>query len=104
MATDIDAAGRPTGSAVGRRVYSDACRYQRPKRFDAFIRWCEKWTHMTADTDVRPGSDGGGDDTVVGSIDAAGSAEETYVIADISADDAWLSMPAAEAPTLIRWR
>lgn len=72
-------------------------------RSDAFIRRYEKWTHMAADTDVRPGGDAGGDDTVVGSIDGA-AAEETFVIADISVDGAWLSMPAAEAPTLIQWR
>ncbi|MFC4987762.1 MULTISPECIES: DUF7556 family protein [Saliphagus] len=58
---------------------------------------------MPPDTGVRPGGDAGEDDTVVGSIDTA-AAEETFVIADISADGAWLSMPAAEAPTLLRWR
>ncbi|SDR28371.1 DUF7556 family protein [Natronobacterium texcoconense] len=42
-------------------------------------------------------------DTVVGSIDTADSSEE-YVIADISADDAWLSMQADDAPTLPAWR
>ena len=43
------------------------------------------------------------DDTIVSSIDSAGSSE-TYVIADISADGAWLSMEADAAPTLPDWR
>ncbi|MCU4925900.1 hypothetical protein OB905_07870 [Halobacteria archaeon AArc-dxtr1] len=43
------------------------------------------------------------DDTIVGTIDAAGSSEE-YVIADISADGAWLSMGAVDAPSLSDWR
>ncbi|ADD05562.1 uncharacterized protein Nmag_1991 [Natrialba magadii ATCC 43099] len=43
------------------------------------------------------------DETVVGSIDSTDSSDE-YVIADISADDAWLSMRADEAMTLPAWR
>ena len=43
------------------------------------------------------------DDTIVSSVDSAGSSE-TYVIADISADGAWLSMHAEDAPTLPAWR
>ncbi|WP_165875240.1 DUF7556 family protein [Natrarchaeobius chitinivorans] len=44
-------------------------------------------------------------DTIVGSIDSAGSSDvDEYVIADISADDAWLSMQAEAAPTLTAWR
>lgn len=43
------------------------------------------------------------DETVVGSIDPASVGDE-YVIADISADDAWLSMSADDAPTLPAWR
>lgn len=39
------------------------------------------------------------DATVVGSIDATESSEE-FIIADITVDDAWLSMDADEAPTL----
>ncbi|WP_265109499.1 DUF7556 family protein [Halosolutus halophilus] len=39
------------------------------------------------------------DDTIVGSIDSTESSDE-YVIADISADGAWLSMEADAAPTL----
>lgn len=42
-------------------------------------------------------------DTVVGSIDTTESSDE-YVIADISADGAWLSMEADAAPTLPAWR
>ncbi|USZ70528.1 DUF7556 family protein [Natronosalvus halobius] len=43
------------------------------------------------------------DDTVLGSIDSDGRRDE-YVIADISVDDAWLSMGADDAPTLSTWR
>ncbi|ELZ06707.1 DUF7556 family protein [Natrialba aegyptia] len=43
------------------------------------------------------------DETVVGSIDSTDSSDE-FVIADISADDAWLSMRAEEAMTLPAWR
>ncbi|EMA29342.1 DUF7556 family protein [Halobiforma nitratireducens] len=42
-------------------------------------------------------------DTVVGSIDSTDSSDE-YVIADISADGAWLSMEADDAPALRAWR
>lgn len=43
------------------------------------------------------------DDTIVGSVDATGTTEE-FVIADISADGAWLSMTADAAPMLPFWR
>ncbi|MFP8954650.1 hypothetical protein ACLI4Z_17035 [Natrialbaceae archaeon A-arb3/5] len=44
-------------------------------------------------------------ETIVGSIDASeSSASDEYVIADISADGAWLSMEADDAPTLPAWR
>ncbi|WP_254521850.1 DUF7556 family protein [Natrinema caseinilyticum] len=43
------------------------------------------------------------DDTIVGSIDSTAASDE-YVIADISADGAWLSMQADDAPTLPAWR
>ncbi|ELY55109.1 DUF7556 family protein [Natronolimnohabitans innermongolicus] len=42
-------------------------------------------------------------DTIVGSIDSSDSSTN-YVIADISADGAWLSMQATDAPTLTAWR
>lgn len=42
-------------------------------------------------------------DTVVASIDPDTAGDE-YVIADISTDDAWLSMAADSAPTLTSWR
>ena len=42
-------------------------------------------------------------DTIVGTIDSDGRSNE-YVIADISADGAWLSMAAEEAATLPAWR
>ncbi|AFZ72644.1 DUF7556 family protein [Natronobacterium gregoryi] len=42
-------------------------------------------------------------ETVVGSIDTVDSSDE-YVIADISADDAWISMQADDASTLRAWR
>ncbi|WP_255169324.1 DUF7556 family protein [Natrononativus amylolyticus] len=40
--------------------------------------------------------------TVVSSIDSDGHSE-AYIIADIAADDAWLSMHADDAPTLSAW-
>jgi hypothetical protein len=40
-----------------------------------------------------------GDETVVGSVDPTESGDR-YVVADISTDDAWLSMRADDAPTL----
>jgi len=44
-------------------------------------------------------------ETIVGSIDPSdSSATDAYVIADISADGAWLSMEADAAPTLPDWR
>ncbi|SEH17519.1 hypothetical protein SAMN04487967_3227 [Natronorubrum sediminis] len=43
------------------------------------------------------------DETVVGSIDSSDSSTD-YVIADISADGAWLSMQADDAPSLPAWR
>lgn len=44
-------------------------------------------------------------DTIVGSIDSTSPSDgDDYVIADISADDAWLSMDADVAPTLPAWR
>ena len=47
---------------------------------------------------------GGADEsTVVGSVDPAGTGD-AYVIADISTDDAWLSMGAEAAPSLTAWR
>jgi len=36
---------------------------------------------------------------IVGSVDGDGD-DEQYVIADITADDAWLSMAAEDAPSL----
>ncbi|WP_247731783.1 DUF7556 family protein [Halovivax limisalsi] len=42
-------------------------------------------------------------ETVVASIDSDTGGDE-YVIADISTDDAWLSMAADAAPTLDSWR
>lgn len=43
------------------------------------------------------------DPDVLGSIDP-GDAGDEYVIADISAEGAWLSVSAEEAPTLPAWR
>ncbi|WP_435359899.1 DUF7556 family protein [Haloarchaeobius sp. DFWS5] len=43
------------------------------------------------------------DHDVVASVDDGGSAKE-YVIADITADGAWLSMRAEDAPNLPSWR
>ena len=44
-------------------------------------------------------------ETIVGSIDSTDASNgKEYVIADISADGAWLSMEADDAPTLSAWR
>lgn len=43
------------------------------------------------------------DESVVSAIDSDGRSNE-YVIADITADGAWLSMRADEAPALAAWR
>jgi len=40
---------------------------------------------------------------IVGSVDGEGD-DEQYVIADITADGAWLSMEVDDAPTLPAWR
>lgn len=42
-------------------------------------------------------------ETVVGTIDTD-DVGDTFVIADISAEGAWISMRATEAPTLQSWR
>lgn len=39
----------------------------------------------------------------MGSVDDDGTVER-FVIADISRDDAWLSLPLAEAATLADWQ
>jgi hypothetical protein len=39
---------------------------------------------------------------VMASVDSAPTQPE-FVIADISRDDAWLSMPVSEAPSLREW-
>lgn len=41
--------------------------------------------------------------TVMASIDGD-SRETRLIIADVSQDDAWLSMPEATAPSLTHWR
>lgn len=43
------------------------------------------------------------DPDVMASIDASGC-DETLVIADISTDDAWLSIPTGAAAPLTEWR
>jgi hypothetical protein len=48
-------------------------------------------------TDVNSGR------AVVSSVDGEGSSKE-YVIADITADGAWLAMQADDAPDLPDWR
>ena len=53
---------------------------------------------------VAPGVPGdGGDNEVIASVDGDGSRQE-FVLADISEDEAWLSMNADDAPTLPAWR
>jgi hypothetical protein len=48
-------------------------------------------------------SDEGGDDEVVAALDDADD-DESFVIADITVEDAWLSVTASDAPTLRAWR
>jgi hypothetical protein len=43
------------------------------------------------------------DSEVVGAVDGDGTDQE-YVIADISEDEAWLSMEVDDAPALPAWR
>ena len=51
--------------------------------------------NVTAVTDAS-------DTEVMASVDPA-PAQPEFVIADISRDEAWLSMPASEAPSLREW-
>jgi hypothetical protein len=44
----------------------------------------------------------GSDAEVMASIDAS-SSSPSYIIADISRDDAWLSVSEADAPVLAEW-
>lgn len=56
--------------------------------------------HVIMDTALRsPGSSG----TVMASIDGDHE-EEQLIIADVSRDEAWLSMPMGNAPFLTHWR
>lgn len=48
-------------------------------------------------------TDANGGYDVVSSVDGEGSSKE-YVIADITADGAWLAMQADDAPDLPDWR
>ena len=43
------------------------------------------------------------DGEIVGAVDGDGTDQE-YVIADISEDEAWLSVQVDDAPTLPAWR
>jgi hypothetical protein len=53
-----------------------------------------------SDTPPQTGDAGPGlEDTVMAAHD-----EEDLVIADVTRDDAWLVVPAAEAPELTDWR
>lgn len=53
---------------------------------------------------VNPHRTPAADETVVGTIDPDPVTDDEYVIADISTDDAWLSMGATDAPALSAWR
>jgi len=44
-----------------------------------------------------------GEDDVMAAVDRSAGVS-TYVIADVSVDDAWLAMPVAEALALSAWR
>lgn len=52
---------------------------------------------------AAPGSRGEDKSTIIGSVDDDGS-EAAYVIADITEDEAWVSMRAADALELPSWR
>lgn len=55
-------------------------------------------------TDDRiPANSEGDSSTIMGAI-AQDSSGSTFVIADISADDRWLSIAHTEAPRLSEWR
>ncbi|EMA53074.1 MULTISPECIES: DUF7556 family protein [Halococcus] len=56
---------------------------------------------MTPDTAAV--ATAGSAEDVMGSVDDDGTVER-FVIADISRDDAWLSLPLAEAATLADWQ
>lgn len=66
-------------------------------QFDEFIYGWVSLSYMVTHSHTMTS------DTIVGSIDSSDSGAE-YVIADISADGAWLSMQADDAPTLPAWR
>jgi len=51
----------------------------------------------------RPHNGRANDGEVMSTVDGDGARQE-YVIADISEDDAWLSMCVDDAPTLPAWR
>ncbi|AXR76416.1 hypothetical protein AArcMg_0060 [Natrarchaeobaculum sulfurireducens] len=69
-------------------------------RFDEFICGWESVSYMATNPHAMTDAD-----TIVGSIDSSNSSHgNEYVIADISADEAWLSMEADAAPTLRAWR
>ncbi|GAB3666779.1 hypothetical protein GCM10028856_08970 [Halopiger thermotolerans] len=73
---------------------------RRTVRFDDFICGWESVTYMATNPHAMTENE-----TVVGSIDSTDASDgDAYVIADISADDAWLSMQADDAPTLTAWR
>jgi len=68
-------------------------------RFDAFIPPNREVNAMAADAPTPDGDRG----EVVAALDAA-DGTESYVIADISDDEAWVSIRATDAPTLRAWR
>jgi hypothetical protein len=72
----------------------------RSRSFDVFICVWHTIAYMTTDT-AAP-REGAGPD-VMASVDAAPDSPR-YVIADVSRDDAWLSMPNERAPGLDEWR
>lgn len=57
---------------------------------------------MTPDTAAV--STAGSAEDVMASVDDDDGGVERFVIADISRDDAWLSLPLAEAATLADWQ
>lgn len=57
---------------------------------------------MALDTTTAPNAAGESSE-VMASVDDADD-RETLIIADVTAEGAWLSVPVADAPSLVNWR
>lgn len=74
------------------------CRYHSPVSLYIVGMYSHSMTPDTAAVATA-----GSAEDVMGSVDDDGTVER-FVIADISRDDAWLSLPLAEAATLADWQ